>query len=510
MEKIGLSAADLKVRAQGLDADGELLDRALALVRNFISERRDRLVLYGGLGLDFMLRECDKRIYPDEERPDYDFYSCRSVDDAYDLAEILHKAGFPDVDARRARHVQTMRVRVSFVPVADISFVPPTVLDAIPRMEVSAASGVPITIVHPYWQFLDQHLALSFPMRDPPMEPVFSRFEKDVTRFNMLRDEYRPGDMLKDKPYDPTSDERIDVMFPVPDFFAMHGYAAYEAGQECLRVLSKGAEPNSEIDSRMPGGSTEIIINKEGLVTMSVPARLGKGPVSLVTTLDADAALDRLGYELMQEFRPMTDLVPTALHARPSASRWGEQAKSMKELVVLSTPLTLPASFRVGNNIHVVSLQYMMLHFLLGYHRRGGTYLDLLGLTPDEHLAMYEAGLALLGKGGDMLARIRTNWHGTEEQWMNAVSGTPFGLTVQVMGDLNIGESQLMSIGMDESATHQKIANPRIQKHVPSREESKTLPDATYRPASSKRREFDYSASQWFRLDGGIVSSGAE
>ena len=184
-----LDAGRLEIVAEARDADGATVDRALEVVRAFISERG--LVLYGGLGLDYSLRMRGGSVYADGVRPDFDFLSSRSVDDAYDLADLLAARGFKHVDAIRAMHVQTMRVRVDFVVVADVSYMPEAVMDAIPRHTYHPPDGgPPVTVLHPHWQYMDMHQAFCFPYRDPPREPVFHRFGKDLKRFNMLYEKY--------------------------------------------------------------------------------------------------------------------------------------------------------------------------------------------------------------------------------------------------------------------------------------------------------------------------------
>ena len=77
---LGEHSRDFELVAEKRDVDGALLDRALEIVRAFIVERG--LVLYGGTAIDRALRLKGSKLYPDEERPDYDVYSPRNVDDA--------------------------------------------------------------------------------------------------------------------------------------------------------------------------------------------------------------------------------------------------------------------------------------------------------------------------------------------------------------------------------------------------------------------------------------------
>ena len=94
-------AGEFALLAQAREADAELVDRALAVVREFIAARG--LVVFGGLAVDFALRLRGlEGLYPPGSRPDFDFFSPRGVDDAYDLAALLDAKGFPEVAAIRA------------------------------------------------------------------------------------------------------------------------------------------------------------------------------------------------------------------------------------------------------------------------------------------------------------------------------------------------------------------------------------------------------------------------
>ena len=91
-DQLSTTAKDHEVVAQKRDTDVAMTDRALKIVREFIVERQ--LILYGGQAIDYSLRLKGSGIYPEHQTPDFDFFSPRSVDDAYDLAERFNKEGF--------------------------------------------------------------------------------------------------------------------------------------------------------------------------------------------------------------------------------------------------------------------------------------------------------------------------------------------------------------------------------------------------------------------------------
>lgn len=174
-----------RTRHSQLDIALEMLSR----IADFI--RRKDLIIYGGLSIDMALRADNQTpIYPDDAVPDYDFYSPNHARDAYELADEL-VAEFGDrVTGFRvalALHVQTLRLRCDAYhePIADISFIPPAIFEKIPTVSFHG-----VRCVHPHWQFVDQHLALSSPFGRFPGENIFFRWKKDMARHRMLYDLY--------------------------------------------------------------------------------------------------------------------------------------------------------------------------------------------------------------------------------------------------------------------------------------------------------------------------------
>lgn len=162
------------------------LIESVEIVKKFIIDKG--LIVYGGTAIDFALRLKGDNIYPDDALaiPDLDFYSPDSVEHAYQLADILYDAGFQEVRAMCAQHAETMRVDVVALHfIADITYRPKVVFDKIPYLMYNG-----MKIVHPDFQRVDSHSALSFPYDNPPREVIFARWNKDVGRFNKLAAKY--------------------------------------------------------------------------------------------------------------------------------------------------------------------------------------------------------------------------------------------------------------------------------------------------------------------------------
>lgn len=162
---------------------------ALEIVEKFIKKKK--LILVGGQALDYAFRLKNKQIYKDWELPDYDFYSSQHHLDAYELGKILCKEGFSDISVINARHITTMRVRIQFVEVADITFCPKSILDNLETLEYKG-----LKIISPHYQRLDQLLSLSRPYQNPPMEVLYHRAAKDLKRMLELEALYPTKSLL--------------------------------------------------------------------------------------------------------------------------------------------------------------------------------------------------------------------------------------------------------------------------------------------------------------------------
>lgn len=168
------------------------IEKALKLVRQYIIV--NKLLLVGGMAIDLSLRSKGSKLYPDNKLPDYDFLSPQFHVDAYKLGEQLVKENIPGISIIRGMHASTMRVRVNFVPVADITYIPENLFKLVPTTEYQG-----FTIVHPYYQMIDQHRALSLPYENAPFETIMQRFDKDLKRNDLLYDAYpiKPEEITK-------------------------------------------------------------------------------------------------------------------------------------------------------------------------------------------------------------------------------------------------------------------------------------------------------------------------
>ena len=99
------------------------------IVEKFIKKRG--LIPYGGIAINNILPKDDQFYNEDLDIPDYDFFSPNALDDAKKLADIYHKQGYSNVEAKAGQHSGTFKVFVQFIPVADITYIPKPLFDAL-------------------------------------------------------------------------------------------------------------------------------------------------------------------------------------------------------------------------------------------------------------------------------------------------------------------------------------------------------------------------------------------
>lgn len=171
------------------------------IVKKFIIDKG--LIMQGGNVIDYSLRLKGSRLYDENVIPDYDFFSPNHVVDSAELYKIIcNTIKNTDINVIKALHQQTLRIRVNFTPVADITYLPKNTFD---KIETLTFDG--IKIVHPNYQRMDMHLSLFTPFKNRGMEAIFSRYSKDMKRFDMLDEYYK----LESTDFEP---KYVEIKFP--------------------------------------------------------------------------------------------------------------------------------------------------------------------------------------------------------------------------------------------------------------------------------------------------------
>jgi len=153
--------------------------KMLTIVENFI--RKKRCVCYGGTAINNILPKYAQFYNKDIEIPDYDFYSDDALAAAKELADIYHKEGYVEVEAKAGMHMGTFKVFVNFIPIADITQMNKDLFKAISKESIVIAG---IHYAPPDFLRMAMFLELSRPAGD------VSRWEKVMKRITLLNKHY--------------------------------------------------------------------------------------------------------------------------------------------------------------------------------------------------------------------------------------------------------------------------------------------------------------------------------
>jgi hypothetical protein len=486
-----------EVVAQKRDADAPVADSALEVVRRFIVERG--LILYGGLAIDFALRLKGSGIYPEHQTPDYDFFSPRHVDDAYELADRLVAAGFSHVGAIPAIHVQTMRVATDFIYVADVSYAPPEVFGALPTVPYAG-----MRVLHPDYQRIDMHLAFCFPFSNPPREDIFHRYRKDLKRFNLFQKHYpitAGAGLARGGAAAPTATRAAEVDL---ERVAVHGFAAYGLLRQAFAELAEASRragvgeavlgaardlaaeaPRVDVRLEMVGEADPVETGAACRISFGAPGPAAR--LVLATPWPAEVAAG-LGAEV-EWFAPYMD-------SRPLMARVGGGGDDGVDVYSTRNRLLAVANLSVdGVAVAVATPQYLLLNFLYEAH-----VAEDAGAR-DLFVEHYAATLKLLEAGGLLIAALRAQGRGPavpEGVYRAFVESSPFGLPVRTIGETNHGASYLIRLAQSV----QKVGGepPALDLPDPANAPPRYFPGGKHTPG--EHPAFDYATNRAFQRAG--------
>ena len=183
---------------------------SLAVVKNFL--KNNRVLCYGGTAINNLLPKKDQFYNPEEDVPDYDFFSKTPQAHSVTIANQLRKEGIAAVEVKPGMHLGTFKVFADFTGVADITHLDEEIFDRLwEEAEVRAGIHyVPVNFLR-----MSMYLELSRPHGDVSRwEKVYSRLEllnkaypascnkKDAKKHEELTDEQQKGvlKLLKNEP----------------------------------------------------------------------------------------------------------------------------------------------------------------------------------------------------------------------------------------------------------------------------------------------------------------------
>jgi hypothetical protein len=156
--------------------------KAIEVVERFL--RKNHRICYGGQAINALLPR-ERQFYdPLYTVPDYDFFSPNYRADTDELVAMLEGAGFTDVTKKLSVHEGTIKIYVNFIPVADISQMPPPIFKILQR-RAKVVEG--ISYCDPDFLRMLMYLELSRPRGE------VARWKKVYERLTLLNDAFPVG-----------------------------------------------------------------------------------------------------------------------------------------------------------------------------------------------------------------------------------------------------------------------------------------------------------------------------
>jgi len=159
--------------------NGPEISKIISILEKFLIDKQ--LICYGGLAINNLLPKKKQFYDRTSEVPDYDFYSPNPLEDAIELADIYHKAGYKEVEAKSGVHFGTFKVFVNNIPVSDTTLLDKIVFDSLKKNAIKIDG---ILYADPNFLRMNMFLELSRPRGD------VSRWSKVLKRLNLLNQYY--------------------------------------------------------------------------------------------------------------------------------------------------------------------------------------------------------------------------------------------------------------------------------------------------------------------------------
>ena len=198
MEEIAKMVKDLESENNRVAAKDPGTVTSLAVVKKFLKEHR--VLCYGGTAINNLLPKKDQFYNPEEDVPDYDFFSKTPQAHSVIIANQLRKEGVAAVEVKPGMHLGTFKVFAYFTGVADITQLDEEIFDRLwEQAEIRAGIHyVPVNFLR-----MSMYLELSRPHGD------VSRWEKVYSRLELLNKAYPTSCNKKDaKQHEELTDEQ--------------------------------------------------------------------------------------------------------------------------------------------------------------------------------------------------------------------------------------------------------------------------------------------------------------
>jgi hypothetical protein len=187
------------------------MSKIINILERFL--RNKKLVCYGGVAINNILPENEQFYDFRWETPDYDFFSPSALNDAKKLADIFHKSGYKNVNAKAGVHVGTYKIFVENFQIADITTMDKKIFNKI-RETAIKKKGIlyaPVNLLR-----MMSYTELSRPEGD------VERWHKVLTRLSLLNKYYpiqtdKCDEIEFQRDFEGKEDEKRELYYHVRD-----------------------------------------------------------------------------------------------------------------------------------------------------------------------------------------------------------------------------------------------------------------------------------------------------
>lgn len=493
--------------------------KILNIVRSFI-ETKQRIV-FGGQAIDYGLRLHGEHIYDDDVIPDYDFYSPEHLNDAFELTKNIFNAGFTKypITIVRAIHITTLRVRYNLIVVADISYIPPNIFKKLPTLNFQG-----LKFIHPNFQKMDVHVALSTPFNNFPNIDFYTRFNKSVKRFNLINNYYKleinEGIPMDSKNIFNGGNKVFHIHRKLRNYF-MHGICAYgflllyakeKLGEELLKDvinvdISFDEEGNININIPITSTGTELaFLGKPGShkikeiynpIMGSIPRRYKSSDEYFTfydpdhsTVLCAKLYFDKNGRLVEDNSKDYSDK-SKGKGKNEDKNKSQDEDKDNKSK---NEDKGKSKGKHNRNKIKMCNIQYILYYFL-------GQYYFNKKIDRTYWLAFYHSTMKILEKFNNYISQYNPSPDGTEREEILKQTKIDIWDSPIYMCRLNYGWHNISETRTNTEYTIYKMLG-KVEENNKFLDD---LPRRTYVIYHNKEMiipDFDYSRSYYFQING--------
>lgn len=155
------------------------IDKLDKLILKFVKEHKRKI--YGGTAQNESVKKKNKKdaFYDENSISDIDIYSYDPIIDLMKLTNQIYEAGFTNIHASEASHLDTYVIFVNYRKALDLSYVNKYIYDSIPTVVINE-----LHYVHPHISLIDLYKMVS--------DPYFSNFrwKKAINRIYLLEKNY--------------------------------------------------------------------------------------------------------------------------------------------------------------------------------------------------------------------------------------------------------------------------------------------------------------------------------